>query len=95
MAVATGLAVDDLIGLDDDVRNTVAVALSERWTNIEELLAINAEATDRLYRAFIAAWSDKKTDMPEPLRIERPGAVRPPEKPAVSIGALARQMTRR
>jgi len=46
------------------------------WSNEHELLAINAEITDAVYRALVAAHSDKNATQPKPLKIPRPGAKR-------------------
>lgn len=43
------------------------------WTAEHELLALNAELTDALYRAFIRANSREGSQQPKPVKIPRPG----------------------
>lgn len=62
------------------------------WTVADHLAATTAELTHATFRAVLASIPSKhRRKLPEPLRIPRPGA-----KPkAMSLGELARAMTRR
>lgn len=80
--------------LDDVVLATIADAQSQRWSQTDELLALNAQLTHELLRRFIAAWGGDKEKVPEPLEIRRPGREPVPRKTpkAASMGEMARQM---
>lgn len=72
---------------------TLAEAQSQRWSWVEELLARNAELTHELLRAFVATWGGENVQIPDALRIPRPGEE--PAKPElVSLRDLGRQMSR-
>lgn len=43
------------------------------WSSEHELLALNAELTDAMYRAFIRANSKEGSQQPKPIKIPRPG----------------------
>lgn len=64
----------------------------QRWGDSEELLALIAELLHTLIRVTVKANSKPGTRVPEPLHIRRPGE---PEKPAMTMGEMARRMLRR
>lgn len=83
---------DELAEMDEHTLADLAAAHVERWTTTDELLAVNAEVMHSLYRAFVQAWGNEGTKLPDPLVIPRPGDS-PVEKRAAGFGDLVRRMT--
>lgn len=76
----TGIQPDAL--LDDPLLYAAAVEQAEaaRWTDLHELVALNAELTHSVWRQLYASAGGKP---PEPLKIPRPKGVRPEDEPIV------------
>jgi hypothetical protein len=73
MSVALGLDPQGLLELDARMFDALEQAAAERWTIADELAALRLELAHAHYRAFLAAHSSRKTQIPEPLRVPRPG----------------------
>jgi len=73
MSVALGISPASLLELDGAMVDALEQAAGQRWTVIEELLAMSFELAHAHYRAFLAAHSSGKTRLPDPIRLPRPG----------------------
>jgi hypothetical protein len=76
MAVALGLSPRELDAIADsepELLPELARALRDKWTTETELLAGIYELTHANYRVLLSIAGARKGDIPEPLRIPRPG----------------------
>ena len=98
MAVALGLSPRELDAIADsepELLAELAVAVRERWTTETELLAGIYELTHANYRVLLSLAGAKKKDIPEPLRVPRPGGSSAPKKKAATPAEFAGWMKRR
>lgn len=76
MAVALGLSPRELEAIADSdplLFETLHTASLEKWGATEELLAGIYELAHAQYRATLSLGGVKPGDMPEPIRVPRPG----------------------
>jgi hypothetical protein len=81
MVIALGLTPSELDAIaesEPELYEALVVGVREKWTAVDEILAGLYELTQLNYRALLALGGVEKRDLPEPVRIPRPGAE--PEK---------------
>ena len=76
MVIALGLPpreLDAIANSDPALYAALEVGVRDRWSSNEELLAGLYEVTHALLRATLAASGVKKNELPDPVRVPRPG----------------------
>ena len=76
MAIATGISPRELDAIADDdpeLLYEMAIAVRDRWTPELELLAGLYEMNHAQYRVLLSLAGAKKSDIPKPAKIPRPG----------------------
>lgn len=83
MAVALGLSpreIDAIADSEPELLTELVTAVREKWTTTDELLAGLIELTHANYRVLLSLAGAKKSDIPKPLSVPRPGAIEAPTK---------------
>lgn len=87
MAVALGISPRELDAIADsepELFYELAVAVREKWTVETELLAGIYEMTHANYRTLLSLAGAKKSDIPKPVKIPRPGDESRPTKKKIA-----------
>lgn len=75
-AIALGLSPRELDAIADsepDLFRALVAAGRDKWTTTDELLAGLYELTHANYRVLLSIAGAKKGDLPEPVKVPRPG----------------------
>jgi hypothetical protein len=93
LSVQTGIAPDHLARLDWDDLDALAIAVTERWGHVEELLATAVELLDSFRLMWARANSEESARIPEPIAYPRPGAalLKTPEPARMSFREFGRK----
>lgn len=99
VAVATGISPRELLALDADAFDELVLALERKWTRELELAATTLEVAHAHFLAFLRVHSKRGARLPDPLRVDRPGAKEAEKEaranaPVVSIAEVARMNPR-
>ena len=94
VSVLTGIAPSELLAMDEGLFDALIDAVDKRWTRENELLATLVEVEHAHLLAYLRVHSKSGARLPEPFRVERPGADVVEEEtrelaPVVSIAELA------
>jgi hypothetical protein len=91
--VQTGITPQEILALDGEMFDALVTAADERWPVELELQAVAVELAHAHLLAFLRVHADKRTRLPEPIRIDRPAQARAEDGPArgarLSVAELA------